>query len=388
MASDDDVEKRFYFAGVFETVEIEELTQMILALKGKVVETSTQERGSFLERSTHCLIKCPKKWSKDSSWEYILSLTPKPLAFMASGKLVLSPDYIKESFKKGRFLEDVQLYMPKPSYNAYKFVNEVNKGPMFQDWRVTLMVHNDEKKYLDFYTLLKAGGATILPLTTRQFRTIDSQHLLNNLDFIFTEPALQQDPNFKMFMTSRARLKWPIKVLSFYYIVQVIRNPCLENRASLTHQFRLENSNVIELLHPSTNAKRKKGLPLRHPRLKKPKASEVVTLDDSDDDDSPSDIQIVRETIVLVNKKIHRRIKEEPKEPEPQQEVVCLDMSSDEESQGKTKSNDWVTNVDSGTDSDHESDNECQIMSISKPRESVSRKKAKPIDVICISDDE
>lgn len=289
----------------------------------------------------------------------------------------------------GHFLVDIQNFMPKPAYNAYKFVKQVNKGPMFQDWRVTLMVNNDQKKYLDFYTLLKAGGATVLPLNTGRFRTIDSQHLLNNLDFIFTEPALQEDPNFKLFMISRAALKWPIKVLSFYYIVQVIRNPCLKSRSSLTHQFRLDNANVIELLHPSTTTKRKKGSSLRHRQLKKPRASEVVTLDDSDDDDtSPSDIQIIQETLAPVNRKIHRRIKAEPIEPEPQREIVCLDMSSDEESPKIAKSDDWVTIVDSGTDSEHDSDNECQIMSISGPQGLIVRKKSKPIDVICISDEE
>ncbi|XP_042858733.1 uncharacterized protein LOC122244822 isoform X2 [Penaeus japonicus] len=176
--------KRFLISGVHDQEEIAAIRKKIEELGGKIEDNA---KNTFISLCTHVIVK-----------EF--NLTEKVLGALASGKWILQPEFVEDSHREGRWLEESQ-------YEIKEFVEcrqerSARSFGIYSGWKVYVKLENNNLTK-SFRRVVAAGGAEIMSLV----------EILQS-DFIITER--------KMVASIRETVGPNIPIVYFSYIKDTI----------------------------------------------------------------------------------------------------------------------------------------------------------------------
>ncbi|XP_063595197.1 SMC5-SMC6 complex localization factor protein 1-like isoform X2 [Penaeus indicus] len=149
--------KRFLISGVHNQEELQTIRKKIVELGGKVEDNV---KNSFISLCTHVLVK-----------EF--NMTEKVLGGLASGKWLVQPEFILDSHRQGKWLEESQ-YEIKEFVECRQKRNDSNIV-LYSGWKVYVKLENNTLTK-SFRRVTAAGGAEIISLKE-----------ISQSDFIITE---------------------------------------------------------------------------------------------------------------------------------------------------------------------------------------------------------
>ncbi|XP_047494499.1 uncharacterized protein LOC125042717 isoform X2 [Penaeus chinensis] len=176
--------KRFLISGVHNQEELQMIRKKIVELGGKIEDNV---KNSFISLCTHVLVK-----------EF--NMTEKVLGGLASGKWLVQPEFILDSHRQGKWLEESQ-YEIKEFVECRQKRNDSHIG-LYSGWKVYVKLENNTLTK-SFRRVTAAGGAEIISLIE-----------ISQSDFIITER--------KMAASIRETVGPNIPIVCFTYIKDTI----------------------------------------------------------------------------------------------------------------------------------------------------------------------
>ena len=175
------------------------------------------------------------------------SISPKVLGCLASGKSVVTIKYLQDSFKQGHFLDELSYI----NQRIRKIQWSVKKhGKSFRNLTCLVFLRSPKQRE-QFSRILTDGGANVHNWSVRDLSSKPTVQI-TNVNKIFTERGLLQNPEFQAFIANRDRAQWRIQILHYMYIFKFIfTEPSSKERFEIDRLFDIKNEAFMQKLFES-----------------------------------------------------------------------------------------------------------------------------------------
>lgn len=262
-----DMEKKkvFIFAFLDDQTEKNSLHRIITNLGG----IARKNESMYVSDMTHIIMPNRDLWC------------PKVFGAVASKKHVVTPSYILDSEKAGKFLDEKNYY---PTHIAPVASAINNSSPIFANQTCVVLLKNSRRQ-TELRLVLRDAGATVPPFSVDDLM-LKPDRLTKPIKTIYTDMSCVDAAHFKSFVNKRANELKPVRVLSYYAIFKTILS-CPKNeteRLILEEQFNYKNTDMMKQLHPRSPVKQSTSTSIREGK------NTVYTVDSSDDNDDEIEV--------------------------------------------------------------------------------------------------